>query len=83
MNMNFNSLTDFGALEITKAIKDAKTPKQIDLRLSQNEVQDATAVEIFDIVKSILPKVDRFEFEFLNTALTNKTRDVILEKYQD
>lgn len=25
--MNFNSLTDFGALEIVKAVKDAKTPK--------------------------------------------------------
>jgi hypothetical protein len=24
--MNFNSLTDFGAVEITNAVKDAKTP---------------------------------------------------------
>lgn len=25
----------------------------------------------------------RFEFEFLNTALTNSTRDVILEKFDN
>ena len=32
--MSFNSMTDLGAKEITEAVKNAKSPKVIDLRLS-------------------------------------------------
>jgi hypothetical protein len=32
--MAFNEITDRGAIEITKAIEKAKSPKHIDFRLS-------------------------------------------------
>jgi hypothetical protein len=34
VNMAFNEITDRGAIEITKAIEKAKSPKHIDFRLS-------------------------------------------------
>ncbi|KAM3144627.1 hypothetical protein pb186bvf_003234 [Paramecium bursaria] len=82
VNVNFNMLTNKGALDIADAIKTAKSPKFIDLRLSQNQISDDAAKKIFDIVDGVLKKVDRFELEFLNTALTNTTRDVIVDRFE-
>lgn len=57
--MNFNTITDVGAVAIAKAVSEAKSPKQVDLRLSQNEIRDESALEILNMIDKMLPSVDK------------------------